>query len=69
MNKTKYSEEQKQEVLLDMLLHFKNKNDVSNRNLAESGESKYCSPFERVEAQDIKDYALSGSILEGWENI
>lgn len=64
-----YSKEQKQEVLLDMLLYFKSKNDKTNQSLAESGDCKYCSPFERVEVCEVKEYAIQGIIMEDWENI
>ena len=67
-NKTKYSVEQKQEILLDLLLHFKKKNDETNQALVSTGESKYTSPFERVEVSDIKNYAFRESAGKGgWE--
>lgn len=49
--------EMKKEVLFEMLLHFKNKQDQLNRSLQESGDSKYMTPFESIYVQDIKDYA------------
>lgn len=63
LNKTKYSVEQKREVLLDLLEHFHKINRDTNISLSESGDSKYCSPFEEISVREIKEYALSE---EGW---
>ena len=65
-NKTKYSVEQKQEILLNLLEYFNDLNNKSNQALVEFGESKYTSPFERIEVQDIKDYALRDNVDAGW---
>lgn len=64
VNKTKYSEEHKREVILDLLRHFKAINNSTNTSLSNSGESKYCSPFENISVSDIKDYALIGTGFE-----
>lgn len=62
-NKTKYSVEQKREVLLDLLKHFDKINTDTNSSLRDSGECSYCSPFEEISVRDIKEYAL---VEEGW---
>ena len=62
-NKTKYSVEQKREVLYDLLMHFKTVNNNTNMVLQSNGEGSYCSPFEEIPVRDIKEYALAE---EGW---
>ncbi len=44
--------------LTEMLLHFKKQHDRINQALADSGDSKYCSPFESISVYDIKMYLL-----------
>lgn len=54
----------KQQVLYDMLSHFKEIHNRQNKALMENGDGKYTSPFEHISVQEIKDYALE---LEGWD--
>ena len=62
--KPSYTQEQKREVLLDLLKHFDNIKTERNKALADSGERKYCSPLTNIRVIDIKNYALIGSGFE-----
>ena len=62
--KPSYTEDQKREVLLDLLKHFDEIKTEHNKSLADSGERKSCCPLTNISVIDIKNYALIGSGFE-----
>lgn len=49
-------------ALKRMLDYFQQKNDITNRNLADFGERVHCSPLKTIDVQELKDYMIT--ILE-----
>ena len=60
--KPSYTEDQKQSVISDMLLHFKELHDKRNQELIDSGYGNDIIPFDEISIQELKDYALSDTI-------
>ena len=58
------TKEQKAKVIFDMLKDFKSKHNQLNTSLRISGDEKFTSPFETLQVQDIKEYAMKFIIEE-----
>lgn len=61
-NNLSYTDEQKQSIIADMLVHFKSVHDKRNQELVDSGYGNDLIPFDEVSIQELKDYALSGTV-------